>query len=155
MFHTSRPRLGAHATPATLIVATLVIALLSAACGSTNPSTTPSASTAVPTGAVPTSSPVPTPVATPTGSAPAASPSAAASGDPAADATYDAVETQVIAIRGLQPKRPVERQFIDEAELRVLITQQFDEQTPPAYLAANERLYKALGLIPAIRTCGT
>ena len=30
-----------------------------------------------------------------------------------------------------------------------MITKQFDEDTPPAYLAANERLYKALGLIPA------
>ena len=42
-----------------------------------------------------------------------------------------------------------QRQFIDEAELRTLITQQFDKDTPPAYLAANEQLYKALGLIPA------
>ena len=30
-----------------------------------------------------------------------------------------------------------------------MITKMFDEDTPPAYLAANERLYKALGLIPA------
>ena len=30
-----------------------------------------------------------------------------------------------------------------------MITEMFDEDTPPAYLAANERLYKALGLIPA------
>ena len=29
------------------------------------------------------------------------------------------------------------------------MTQQFDKDTPPAYLAANEQLYKALGLIPA------
>ena len=29
-----------------------------------------------------------------------------------------------------------------------MITEMFDEDTPPAYLAANERLYKALGLIP-------
>ena len=28
-----------------------------------------------------------------------------------------------------------------------MITEEFDEETPPAYLAANERLYKALGLI--------
>jgi hypothetical protein len=44
---------------------------------------------------------------------------------------------------------PVERQLIDEAQLRTLVTQGFDEDTPPAYLAAEERLYKALGLIPA------
>ena len=36
-----------------------------------------------------------------------------------------------------------------------MITQQFDKDTPPAYLAANERLYKALGLIPATTTCAT
>jgi hypothetical protein len=30
-----------------------------------------------------------------------------------------------------------------------MITEQFDKETPPEYLAANERLYKALGLIPA------
>ena len=30
-----------------------------------------------------------------------------------------------------------------------MLTKQFDEETPPAYLAAKERLYKALGLIPA------
>jgi hypothetical protein len=110
--------------------------LVVAACGPSNPSAsrsvsaapTPSASAIVPSASV----------AAPSGS-----------GDPAADATYDAVEQQVIGIRGLKPSRPVQRQFIDEAELRTLITQQFDKDTPPAYLAANERLYKALGLIPA------
>jgi hypothetical protein len=30
-----------------------------------------------------------------------------------------------------------------------MITEQFDEETPPAYVAAVERLYKALELIPA------
>ena len=64
------------------------------------------------------------------------------------DAIYDAVEEQVIAIRGLKPVRPVERQFLSEPELRAAITKLFDEETPPAYLAANDRLYKALGLIP-------
>ena len=83
--------------------------------------------------------------AAPSSSAAASSGSA----NQAADATYDAVEQQVIGIRGLKPSRPVQRQFIDEAELRTLITQQFDKDTPPAYLAANEQLYKALGLIPA------
>ena len=48
-----------------------------------------------------------------------------------------------------QAAKPVARQFIDETELRTIITEQFDQDTPPAYLAAQERLYKALGLIPA------
>ena len=30
-----------------------------------------------------------------------------------------------------------------------MLTEQFDTETPPDYVAANERLYKALGLIPA------
>ena len=98
--------------------------------------------------------PSPSAAATPTPVASAAAPSSSAaassgSANQAADATYDAVEQQVIGIRGLKPSRPVQRQFIDEAELRTLITQQFDKDTPPAYLAANEQLYKALGLIPA------
>ena len=52
-------------------------------------------------------------------------------------------------IRGLKPNRPVARQSINETELRLLITDEFDRESPPAYVAANERLYKALGLIPA------
>lgn len=123
----------------------MVLALLAAACGSSTPSATPSDPAAVASEPAPTASPVATP--SPAASALASAPSA--SRDPAVDAVYDAVEKQVVAIRGLQPKRPVERQFIDAAELRTMLTQQFDEQTPPAYVAATERLYKALELIPA------
>ena len=65
------------------------------------------------------------------------------------DAAYDAIEEQVIEIRGLEPERQVARRIIDEAELRTLITEQFNEDAPPEYVAANDRLYKALGLIPA------
>ena len=112
-------------------------ALLASACGSATPSTAPSSS-AAPTVASPTKAP----------SASVAIPSASAGAD-STGAVYDAVEQQVIAIRGLKPTRPVPRQFIDEAELRTLITEEFDKETPPAYLAAQERFYKALGLIPA------
>jgi hypothetical protein len=115
----------------------LTAAVWLAACGPVSPSGAPSIS-APPSGSVTPS------IATPSGSAAPSS-----SGDAAVDGIYDAVEQQVIAIRGLQPKRPVERQLIDEAELRTMITQQFDEETPAAYLAANERFLKALALIPA------
>lgn len=64
-------------------------------------------------------------------------------------AVYDAIEQQVIEIRGLRPTRPVPRESIDQAELRTMLTSEFDRESPPAYVAANERLYKALGLIPA------
>ena len=92
----------------------------------------------------PRTPPAPT---TATSSASGAAPAPSASADAAS--IYDAVEQQVIAIRGLQPTHPVDRQIINEAELRTMITQQFDEDTPPAYLAATERLYRALDLIPA------
>ena len=32
-----------------------------------------------------------------------------------------------------------------------MLTAEFDKDSPPAYVAANERLYKALGLLPAGR----
>jgi hypothetical protein len=116
----------------------LAIALLAGACGPATPSASPS----VPSSTTPGSTPAPS-----TSSAPSGAPSASA--NTGADATYDAVEAQVVAIRGLQPKKTVARQLIDQAELRATLTQQFDQDTPPAYLAATERLYKALGLIPA------
>lgn len=119
-----------------LTIGILSLALLAAGCGSSAPSPSPT-----PT---PTASPTPTPAVSPS---PSVSPSPASSAD--VDAIYDAIEAQVIAIRGLDPKRDVARKVIDEAELRAMITQQFDEETPPEYVAANERLYKALELIPA------
>ena len=123
----------------TLLSLAVIVALLVAACGSAAPSATPTAS------ATPVSSPTTTPTAAPSGSAVAPS----ASADAATDAIYDAIEAQVAEIRGLKASRPVERQIISEAELRSMITEQFDKETPAEYLAANERLYKALGLIPA------
>ena len=41
------------------------------------------------------------------------------------------------------------RQSIDQAELRTMLTEEFDRQSPPDYVAANDQLYKSLGLIPA------
>ncbi len=118
-------------TVAALIGALIVVAL---GCGSSVPS--PS------TTAVPSASPSPTASASPT-----APPTPASSAD--IDAIYDAIEAQVVAIRGLEASREVARQSIDEAELRTMITRLFDQESPPEYVAAYERLYKALGLIPA------
>jgi hypothetical protein len=130
---------GAARRTAPAVAWLAIVALLAAACGSPTLSSSPSASGAASSGPA---------TAAPATAAPASG-APTASGSAAADATYDTVEQQVIAIRGLMPTHPVLRQFIDETELRTLITQQFDEDTPPAYLAANDRLYKALGLIPA------
>ena len=109
------------------------VVIAASACGSPAPTPTPPAS---PSTAPPTTLPTTR-----------ESPSPAASVDPAA--VYDQIEQQVIEIRGLQQKRPVPRESIDSAQLRTMLTQEFDKESPPAYLAGTERLYKALGLIPA------
>jgi hypothetical protein len=80
-------------------------------------------------------------------SASAVEPSPASSAE--IDAIYNAIEDQVAQLRGLAPKRDVARQIIDATELRTLMTEEFDAETPPRYVAAVERLYQALDLIPA------
>jgi hypothetical protein len=114
----------------------LALVLLVAACG---PSTTPS----------PTAPATPAP--TSSGAAgPSVAPSAPASAGPSAsidvDATYDAIEAQVVELRGLGPVQ-VARKTIDATELSKLNVEDFDKDNPPAYVAANQRLYQALGLL--------
>ena len=135
----SHPIAAPHRRLPAILALAVVVALVSTACGASTPS-----ATSTPTLA-PTASPA-TPSASPSG-APSGSPTASSAA--ASDAVYDKVEAEVQAIRGLQAKRPVARQLITADELRTLLTTEFDQETPPAYLAANERLYKALGLIPA------
>jgi len=126
-----RPRLH---LPSTLLAG---LAILVAACGgSTTPTASPSAT------AAPTSAPA---SASPAASAPTTSSSPAAGGDE--DAIYDAIEAQVLEIRGLDAV-DVDRETIDGAELKAMNEADFDKDNPPEYVAANERLYKALGLMP-------
>ena len=141
-----RGRIGRH-EPLSSVAGLAVLFLFVAACGSAQPTVSPSAGATAGASAGASVAATGAPPASPSSSV---GTSAAPSGSPAADvdAIYNAIEAQVIEIRGLKPTRPVDRQFIDESQLRTLITQQFDAETPPAYLAANERLYKALGLIP-------
>ncbi|MEA2607758.1 MAG: hypothetical protein QOJ75_1 [Chloroflexota bacterium] len=115
------------------------VVLVAAGCGS-NPSSASPAQSAPPSTA-PSSA-----VATPQVSG-IASPSPIASPDAAA--VYDAIEGQVVEIRGLPATHAVERQSIDETQLRAMLTEEFDRQSPPDYVAANEQLLKALNLIPA------
>ncbi len=118
-----------------------VAAVLVAACGSspaTGPAGTP---TSVPTAAAGSSG-------SPAGSASAVSPaSPAASIDN--DAVFASIEAQVQEIRQLSQKTPVARKILDETQLSALITDSFDKSNPPALVAANEQLLKALGLLPA------
>ena len=143
----SRPRAGAPVRPprlAALVVALLLVAACGAPVRSPLPSIAPVTPSA-PAATVPAASPSTTPGASP--SDPGRTPSAASSAE--VDAIYDAIEVQVAEIRGLTKTREVQRQIIDEDELRQTMTELFDEESPPGYVAATERLYKALDLIPA------
>jgi len=115
----------------------IAIGLIVAGCGSNGPSLTPA----------PVATPQPTAVPSVAASPSSAGSSATASAS--ADAIYDTIEKQVQDIRGLPAKKPVPREFITTAQLKQQLTEQFDKDAPPAYVAGTERLYKALGLIPA------
>jgi hypothetical protein len=128
--------------PSRSIVALSLAALLAvAACGTNTTSPPPSVA--------PSASAVPTSSTGPSGGTGSGGPSAGPSPTGSADTgVYDAIEEQVVAIRGLEPKAEVERAVLDEAELRTRITALFEKESPPENVAANERLYKALGLLP-------
>jgi hypothetical protein len=111
-----------------------IIAILAGACGSSGP---PSASPAQPS-LSPTTLP-----ASPSARAP--SPIASLSND----AIFNSIEGQVQQIRQLSKKSDVARRILDEGQLAAQIAASFDKSTPPALIAANEQLLKALGLLPA------
>ena len=114
-------------TVSRLVVLSVVGALVLAACGPATESPSPSATPA------PTPSAVPASPASPTGA-------------PQGDAVYDAIEEQVVALRGLD-RIDVARETIDVERLKELSSADFDKDNPPEYVAASERLYKALGLM--------
>ena len=117
------PAMTPHARMRSIALAATV-ALTVAACGPATPSVAPTAS-------------------------PSASPSSAPSplSSAAADAIYEAIEAQVVEMRGLEPV-DVKRETIDTEALKAFNVSTFDEDNPPEYIAANERLYKAFGLLP-------
>lgn len=112
----------------------VTLALSTAACGSTPPSPSAAPSSEAPRTFAPSPS-----------TEPSSSPGASAGGDP--EAVFDTIEAQVLAIRGLDPAE-VERQTIGEEELAERAATDFDTDNPEDYVLANERLYKALGLMP-------
>ena len=124
--------------PARAAVLLIGVVLVASACGATNPPPT-----AGPSSPTPSSTATPSPSVGPSASAVPSAPGA--SGD-AVDAVFDAIEAQVVALRGLPPV-DVARETIDEAALIELSTANFDQDNPADYVAANERLYKALGLL--------
>jgi len=134
----SRPTTHGAARPIPLLALFIGAALVFGACAVSEQS---SLAPSVPV-ASPTAAPSPSIAANPS-----VAPSTGSSTND--DAIFDAIEQQVSEIRGLTASEPVDRQSIDATELRTMVTEMFDEETPPEYVAANDRLYKALGLIPA------
>jgi len=114
-----------------------VLLALVIACNSPAPSgssTAPSPSAATPSQ-----------TATAPSNAPSTSPGASGSGG--VDASYRQIEEQVIGIRGLQPKNPVNPVLLDDAGLKDVTRKDFEKSNPPDLVAANDRVFKAFGLI--------
>jgi hypothetical protein len=109
-------------------LALLAAPLLLWACGTTTPSVSPS--------------PSPSP-STP----PSVEPTAVPSQDLAA--VYAQINAQVQAIRGLDELKPIVPKIVSPAELSTVLRSSLDTDYPPAKIAADETLYKALGLLPA------
>jgi hypothetical protein len=106
-----------------------LVALVAWACNLTNASPSPSPSPSPTT--APTTAPSPTPV-----------------GSADLGAVYAEVNEQVRAIRGLDEKKPIEPKILSPEELATVIRTSFDQDYPPAQVAADEQLYHGLGLLP-------
>jgi hypothetical protein len=120
-------------TLARLAALLAVMAILIGACSPNPSSPAPSASAEGTT--------APTATAAPTDGAASPAPSGEA------EAIFDAIEAQVLELRGLDPV-DVPRTTIGEAELATRTAAKFDQDNPEDYVLAIERLYKALGLMP-------
>jgi hypothetical protein len=124
------------------LAALAVLVVLAAACQPAAPTPSPSPSASAP----------PSPTASPS-SPSSPSPSAAAS--PAdLSATYAKIEEDVRTIRGLEAKKPVDPVVLDDAGIKKVTADGFRKDNPPATVAANERLLKGLGLLPADANLG-
>jgi hypothetical protein len=126
-----RPSRRAQAGLAALI-------LFVSACGSSVPTASPGVSGAAGSSAGPAASPIPTATAS-------TEPTAVV--DPAT--IYQSIEQQVVALRGLQPKVAVTPTLLDDAGIKKLVADSFKKDNPADLLAANERIMKAFGLLPA------
>jgi hypothetical protein len=154
MTATSRHRPGAFAA--------LVVSLLVAACGASNPTAAPATSTpGTPAPGTPGTGATPAATPTPGTSAAPASPSAFACDqvagssaapsqglDAASAAAYDTIEQQMQAIRGLQATSKVQRDVMDKAALCRFLTDKFNTDNPPELVRGTEVMYKQLGLLP-------
>ncbi|MGH2512204.1 MAG: hypothetical protein ACRDGQ_05915 [Candidatus Limnocylindrales bacterium] len=125
------------------LVALALVAVLAGACGSSGP--TPAGSGSI--GPTPAGSTSPGGSST-FGPSPSAGAGASAAPTPDNDAIFAGIETAVQQIRQLTKTANVARRILTEAQLADLISASFDKSNPPALVAANEQLLKALGLLP-------
>jgi hypothetical protein len=115
-------------------LALALVAVLIAACGSNQPvSASPGAAASTGSSSNPALSP-----------GPPATPALTLSNDQ----IFSAIETKVQQLRELTKRSPVSRQILSPEQLTSVIQASFDKSNPPALLAANEQLDKALGLLP-------
>jgi hypothetical protein len=105
------------------------------AIGGCNPTTSPNPSSA---------SPRPSPSAS---AAPTSSPTEEPSASVDVAALYAAIQEEVAELRELEPRADVDPQILDEEELKRRTEESFRRDNPEAIVEANERLYKALGLL--------
>ena len=125
------------------VLATVLLVAVLAACNSASPTPSPEPSPTVPP---PSAAAVPSP---------SEAPSAAPSSEPtAADSIYDEIEQEVATLRGLQPTEKVARKTLDAAQLAAEMEKLYHEESPPELVAANERFYKALDLLPPDASLG-
>ncbi len=109
------------------IVLIAVVSLSAAACGNAAPSASSSAAPSPSGTTVATSSP---------------------SGSPDLATVYAQINEQVRAIRGLEEKKPVEPTVVSPEEMTEVLRTSFNEDYPPEQVAADERMYHGLGLLP-------
>ena len=76
------------------------------------------------------------------------SPGPSATPEPAAE-VYARIEQQVQQIRGLTALAPVDPKVLSTADLATELRSRFDKDNPPALIAGEQKLYQALGLLPA------
>ncbi len=117
---------------ATRSLAFVIVAVLVAACGSPASSATPPASAGVTASLT-------------------APPTLPATPGPSVDndQVFNSIESAVQQIRELTKKSDVARKILSPAQLGTVVTDSFDKSNPPAFVAANEKIEKALGLLPA------
>jgi len=125
-------RLARRPTALTARVLIAALLVLVGACGPSSPSGSPASGSPVPSSSITANasgSAQPTPVV-----------------DPAT--VYKTIEDQVIEIRGLHPKTPVNPTILDDAGIKSYIADSFKKDNPADIVAANERILKAFDLLP-------